>query len=156
MASVSYMFSTLLMGLLVVGVAVALVRLGNRRQRPAAAGGGDGRTDDGTDTLGRYGSAIGRMARNPGTWYVVFFLLVFGFVGGALALVTSPPEIGGAVFLALGLAFAAALCAFLAWGVYQSSRYRGLKSAQAAMVGAWVLGSLLIVAIVVKLVLSAP
>lgn len=157
MAGINYVLSTVVMGLLMVGVAVAIVRVANWRQRPAAASGREGPGGSGEgDVLGRYGAAIGAATRNPTTWYVAFFVLVFGFVGGTIALVTSPPAIGGVVFLVLGLAFGAVLCGFLVWGIYSSGRYRGLKSAQAAMAGAWALGSLLIVAITVKLILSSP
>lgn len=155
MAGVNYMLSTVVMGLLVVGVASAMVRIANRRQRPTTGGREERRSDEG-DVLSRYGSVLSETARTPTTWYVAFFVLIFGFVGGAIALVASPPEVGGVVFLVLGLAFAAVLCGFLVWGIYSSGRYRGLKSAQAAMAGAWTLGSLLIVAIAVKLVLSSP
>jgi len=157
MANTNYVLSTVVMGLLMVGVAVAIVRIANWRQRPAVASAREGpRGSEEGDVLGRYGAAIGAATRTPATWYVAFFVLVFGFVGGALALVTSPPEIGGVVFLVLGLAFGAVLCGFLVWGIYSSGRYRGLASAQAAMAGAWALGSLLIVAITVKLLVSSP
>ena len=154
MVGVNYVLSTAVMGLVLAAVAVTLARGVNWRgytpttSRPAEGGA--------SDPLARAASVLGGAARNPTTWYVAFFVLVFGFVGGAITLVTSPPEIGGVVFLALGLAFGAVLCGFLVWGIYRSGRYRGLGSAQAAMAGAWALGTLLIVAIAVTLILSSP
>jgi cbb3-type cytochrome oxidase subunit 3 len=158
MAGISYLLSTVVMGLFLIGV-VAYARSGNRRQQPSTESRRPELTessDDETDVLARYFTAATGVARNPNTWYIAFFLLVFGFAGGAIFLVTSSPEIGGLVFLGLALAFAVVLCAFLVWGIYRSGRTRGLKSAQAAMAGAWALGSLLVIAIVVKLVVSAP
>jgi hypothetical protein len=156
MAGFGNLLSTVAMGLLLIGV-VAFVRArgwrpttGSWRPEPAESGG------SGTDALSHYSEAAIETARSPKVWYVTFVLLVLGFPGGAVLLVASPPEIGGAVFLGLSLAFGAVLCAFLVWGIYRSGRHRGLKSAQAAMAGAWALGSLLVVAIVVKLIVSAP
>jgi hypothetical protein len=159
MASISYVLSTVVMGLFTVGIAVAVVRISTQRQSPvtanqrkrnASAGG------ESTDALSRYASVVGEAARTPGTWYVGFVVLVFGFAAGALAMVTGPPAIGAAVGLGLIVASAAVFCVFLFWGIYHSGRSQGLQSAQAAMAGAWALGSLLIVAIVVKLVTAAP
>lgn len=154
MAGIDYVLSMAVMGFVLMAVAVTLARGADWRQYTPARGRSAG--DEHGDALSRYASVLGGVARNPGTWYVAFFVLVFGFVGGALAMVTGPPELGSAVGLVLVLAAAVVLCGFLFWGIYTSGRYRGLASAQAAMAGAWVLGALLIVAIAVKLVVSGP
>lgn len=157
MANIGYILSTVAMGLLTLGIAVTVVRVSTRRQRPETAGERSRRANrEERDVLERYGAVLGAATRNPTTWYVGFFVLVFGFVGGAIALVTSSPEVGSLVFLGLGLAFAAVLCAFLVWGIYSSGRSHGLRSAQAAMAGAWAIGSLLVVAISVKLITASP
>lgn len=154
MTGIDYLLSMAVMGFVLLAVAGTAVRGVDWRQYKPETRPGTG--DERGDALSRYGSVLGAVARNPGTWYVAFVVLVFGFVAGALAMVTSPPELGGAVGVALILASAVVLCSFLFWGIYASGRYRGLASAQAAMAGAWALGALLIVAIVVKLVVSGP
>lgn len=154
MAPIGYIASTVLMGVLLTIVAVAIARVGNRGFSTAGTSSASGA--GGPDTLSRSAAAIGRAVRTPATWYVVFVVLTLGGVGGAIALVTAPPETVGVIGLGMGLVFAAALCAFLVWGIYQSGRYRGLGSAQAAAVGAWALGALMIAVITVKLVLAGP
>lgn len=154
MTNIGYIASAAVMGLLLTVVAVALARVGDRGFSTAATNGAPGAGT--TDVLSRYVAAGGRAARTPATWYVSFVVLALVSVGGAIALVTSSPEIGGLIGLGMAVGSAAILCVFLFWGIYQSGRYRGLKSAQAAAAGAWALGLLLTAVIVVKLVLAGP
>lgn len=147
MPAPTYIASTVLTGLLLVVLVVALART---RQWRSATTTIEGASHASTAT------ALAETARTPLGWTVAFFLLVIGFGGGTLVFVTGsvPTAVSRSAGVVLALVFAAALGGYLFWGVYHSARYRGLKSAQATGAGLWVLGLLFIVAIVVKLLMA--
>ena len=140
MATSTYLVSSALTGLLLIGIVAYLV-WGRDWRGYAVPTGGSAETVDG-------------LARSPAVWSLAFLALAFAlglgavlFVGGASAVGVSPATVGVAIALLSALIFVL----FLFFGVYRSARYRGLKSAQAAGVGTWLVGLLLIAAITVKL-----
>ena len=149
MAPLTYVASTVLTGLVVVALVVAVAR--SREWRAAAATPGDVRTG-GTSPV----TTLAAAAQSPLGWTVAFLVLVLGIGGGALAFVTGaiPSAVSQVAGVALVLVAAAVLGGYLFWGVYHSARYRGIESAQATGTGLWVLGMLLIVAIVVRLIMA--
>lgn len=143
MAGLTYLVSTLVMGVVLVGVwfVVARLRHWERYSLPA------------TDAQA---SRATRAAKTPGTWTVGFLLAAFLAGGGAILLVS---DLGASIALAspvvlLSAVFALLLVGYLLWGVYHAVRVRGLGSAQAALAGVWTLGLLFVGAIAVTLVLG--
>lgn len=143
MAELGYLASTLVMGLLALGVVVLVVR-GRRWQHytPQAAyamdaGGGAPQ------------SGLARVAGATSTWTVAYVVLVLGFLAGAIVtlsgVVTGPALIVGLL---------AAIVVYLVGGVYLAMRGNGRPSAQAAAGSVVVLGMLFVVGISVKLILG--
>lgn len=147
MAELTYIASALLTGLFLVGLVAALTR--NRRWRSYAG-------DAGMSDVDTY-ATLRRMAGTPLAWTVAFLVLASVVGSGALAFVTGglPSGVSQGAGVAMAAVALSALCVYLFWGVYHSARYRGLKDAQAAAVGMWVFGTLLIVAIVLRLLTAA-
>lgn len=143
MADPAYLASTLVMGLLAVGI-VALVVRGRRWRQytPQAAYGMDAGG-------GRPASALSKISGATSTWTVAYLLLVLGFLAGAVVTLSGALP-GPAVIVGL----AAALLVYLVGGVYVAMRGNGRPSAQAAAGSAVVLGLLFVLAISVKLVLG--
>ncbi|WP_049902189.1 hypothetical protein [Halococcus agarilyticus] len=149
MAPLTYIASTLVTGLIVVGLVAALAR--SREWRSAAATPGAVRTG-GTSAV----TTLTETARSPLGWTVAFLALVLVIGGGTIAFMTGaiPTAVGQALGVALVLVAATVMGGYLFWGVYHSARYRGIGSAQATGTGLWVLGMVLIVAIVVRLAMA--
>lgn len=140
MANTTYLASTVLMGLLGVGVVLFVLRSRSWRHyvpRVAAeVAAGD-----------RPPSALADLAGRTGTWTAAYVLLVLGFMFGAMAsasgAITGPLVIGAVVALVAG---------FLVVGVYVAMRDNGRPSAQAAAGSAVATGLLAVLAITVVLV----
>lgn len=144
MAETAYLASALATGALLLAVWAFVVRMEEWRSydpAPAADASDRSRSAGADDSVA--------------AWAAGFFLLVL-VVGGGSVLLVSDAEFAAAVgdWVALAAAFAALLVGFLLWGTYSSARFRGLESAQAALLSAWVFGSLFVAAIVTKLVLA--
>lgn len=138
MAAITYLASTLLMGLILLALVAVVAWSRNwRRTSPAVSQ---------ADTLGR-------LLSSPTTWTVVFAVVALGAAAGAVAIV------GGAgievpdetVVLALVGAFLLLLAAYLFGGVYASARSKGMGRAPAVGLGSAVLGLLLVGLIVLQL-----
>lgn len=144
MVEVSYLASTLLMGLLLIAVATALTR----RRGPVPGN---------ADWEGSSGTSLGGMARNPGAWTLGFVLLTAGIAVGVLLYVGAGPlpdksrEIAGLAFAGLLLLV---ISAFLFLGTYLTATSKGRSSAWGVAEGMIALGLLFIVAIVVNLIIS--
>lgn len=141
MAELSYLVSTVLMGLFLVAV-VAFVRFSENREHTRQREPADGP------------SLASRLQNSPGVWIVTFLLLAFVAGGGAVLFVSGglPAGTAQAAGIALGAVVATSLVAYFGWGGYYIARGRGLGNAQAAAVGAWLLGMLFVAAIAVRLV----
>lgn len=149
MAEVSYLASTLLMGLFLIVVATALTR----NERSPVPGGADGNAD----REGSVGAGLGEMARNPRAWVLGFVLLTAGITVGVLLYVGGGPlpdegrEIAG---LAVAGLLLLVTCAFIFLGTYLTATSTGRSSAWGVAEGTIALGLLFIVAIVINLVIS--
>jgi hypothetical protein len=145
MAETAYLASALATGALLLGVWALVVRMEDwRHYEPSTSGGGGrvrARSDDDGDSVA--------------AWAAGFFLLAL-VVGGGAVLFVSDAAFAAAVgnWVAIAAAFGALLVGFLLWGTYSSARFRGLQSAQAALLSAWLFGSLFVASIVAKLVLG--
>lgn len=142
MAEIPDAASTVLMGLLLVAVAVALAY--GREWRTYSPIGGD---DDAFTT-------ISKTVASPTTWIISFLLLVLGFGGTTLLYVTSTGGTQQLALVALGALIGVALAFFLFMGIYRSVRGRGRSTAEAVGAGAWALGVVLVVAIAAKLIMA--
>jgi len=160
MVTASYLASALVTGLLLLVVLVGMARWPDWRGTAAGAGGGTG-------TAGA-GSGV---ARGPAIAAVAAVLLVSlavallapGLAGGGAVDGGGATDgggtggegvPGGAAIVAVGAGLGLLTVTYLVWGVYHSTRYRGLTSAQAAGVGAWVFGMLVILGVLAVLLLG--
>jgi hypothetical protein len=143
MANAAYLASTLLMGLLGVGVVVLVLRGRHwENYRPQAAYGMDAGG-------GAPPSALSKVAGATGTWTVGFFLLALGFLGAVV--VTVSGGIGGtAVIAGLGAAVVLQIVA----GVYVALRGNGRPSSIAVAGSVVTLGLLFIAIIALDLILG--
>ncbi|QLH81497.1 hypothetical protein [Halosimplex pelagicum] len=140
MVNTTYLASTVLMGLLGVGVVLFVLRSRQWRHyvpRVAAeVAAGE-----------RPASGLSEFAGRTSTWTAGYVVLVLGFMFGAMAYaggaITGPAVIGAVVAL---------VAAFLVAGVYFAMRDNGRPSAQAAAGSAVATGLLAVVAITVVLV----
>jgi hypothetical protein len=137
MAAVTLLVSTLVMGLLLAVILVAVTRRGTKRSYSVAlSGGGGGRSNVESTAPG--------VSEN---WMLALVgVIVLAALGAAVVFAD-----GGLVF---GGLVAALLLAYLSWGIYQSARYRGLPSAHSVGLTVWVVGIVLSAAIGVKLLLA--
>ncbi|MWG35923.1 hypothetical protein [Halomarina oriensis] len=136
-----------LMGVLLVGVVAAVLVFRDWRHDEVL-------TDDRPGSLGSslYRS-VGRGMRSQVVWVLGFLGLTF-VVGGAIVLfLEGGPMSATAGMTVVGVA-AVVLVAFVGLGTYRTVRFRGRTSAGAAAVAAWTLGSLLLVAITLNLLLA--
>ncbi|WP_137286183.1 hypothetical protein [Halorussus salinisoli] len=142
MARTAYLVSALVTGVVLLGVWAFVARMEDWRRYDSSASGGRRDPTDGTG-----------VTDSVGAWVAGFLLLVFVAAGGAVLLV-SDAAVASAVgsWVALAGMFGVLIVGFLLWGTYSSARFRGLQSAQAALLSAWLLGSLSVAAIAVKLV----
>ena len=88
------------------------------------------------------------------TMDVVWVLWAVTAVAVGAIVYTVLPPIAESGLLVFGGFFALLLGGYLIWGVYHTIRTHGRKTAEAAMVGAWVLGGLAVLGISVLLVLG--
>lgn len=151
MAETAYLASAVVTGAALLAVWTFVVRMEDWRHYDAAPvesarGSRRGRRSDGPRSDAPSDSVA--------AWAAGFFLLVLVVGGGAVLLVSDVTLVAGVGWLGLAVAFATVLLGFLLWGTYSSARFRGLRSAQAALLSAWVFGSLFVTIIVAKLVLA--
>lgn len=141
MASPVYLASAVLFGVALVALGVALARSRDWQVYAPTTEERDG-----------FDVAEATMASET-TWLWAFFLLALG-VGAAAVLYVAVPAgvVRRTAWLAMGLVTAVLFGGFAFWGTYESVRHRGVESAAAALAGLWLVGSLFVVAVVVKLV----
>lgn len=131
MVDATYLASGLLFGVLAVVTAVAVVRgFGWRRYRPRF--GVTGRSDA-PDAVGTPTAAV-----------VVLVALTVGVVGGGLLFVRTG---GTPSTTTIVVAPFVAVAGYLVVGVYTTARSRGYHRGQAAMLSAWSVGGLLLLAV---------
>jgi cbb3-type cytochrome oxidase subunit 3 len=144
MADTAYLASTVVMGLLGVGVVVLALRVRQWRQYVPAVASGDLAAGDGRPTSG-----LARLAGTTGTWTVLYVVTVLAFLGGVMVY-SSGAASGTVVIGGLGVLIALYMVA----GVYFALREHGRPYSQATAGSAVTLGALAIAAIVLKLVLG--
>ena len=143
MANAAYLASTLVAGLLVIGVVVLVLRSrGWNQYTPLAAYGMD-------SGAGRPRGGLSRMASSTNTWTIAYLVTVLAFLVGAI--VTLSGAVSGQTII---VALVAAILVYLVAGVYVAMRGNGRPSAQAAAGSAITLGMLFVLAISVKLILG--
>lgn len=138
MAAITYLASTLLMGLVLLAIVVVVARSRNWR-----------RTSPGVEP----GDAFSRLLASPTTWVIVFAVAALGAAAGAVAVVGGAGvEVPGeTVVLALAGTFFLLLAVYLFAGVYASARSKGMGRAPAVGLGSAVIGLLLLGLIVLQL-----
>lgn len=148
--SAIYLLSTLLMGLLLVAVVVAIGRTGQRATPSGTAGDRSGFAEWSGRTSGET-SRIAEVASDPLAWTVSFVLLAFVFLGGSVLVVTgiAIPAAVETGLLAIG---GAVLLGYVFFGAYFAVLDRSGQTAAAVGVGAALVGTLMLVGIVVALV----
>lgn len=141
MAETAYLMSALVTGALLFTVWTLVSRMENWRSYELP-----------NTELDARGS---NLADSAEAWTAGFFLLVL-VVGGGAVLAVSNPSLVSAVesWVAIVALFGVLLFAYLLWGTYSSARHRGLHSAQAALLSAWLFGSLFLVVITIKLLVE--
>ena len=146
MAPPGYFASAVVFGLLLVGAVVALARSFDWRVAgPTRSARGRRDRRDGFD-------AVADAARSPVAWLVGFFALALGGTAAVVAVVGGAPgPVRRGAWLGLGLVTAAVFAGYAFWGTYRSARSRGIESATAVLAGLWLLGSLFVLAVVVRL-----
>ncbi len=152
MASSGYVASALVMGFALVALTVALVRSRDWRRyatpQEAGANWSDGEAEF---------ELLRNVATNPTVWVVSFLVGTLGIGAGAVLFVSGtavPASMRRGAWLAIVGLSVALIGGYIFWGTYQSSRYRGLDSAQATLAALWVWGTLFVIAVVLKLVLA--
>ena len=149
---------TLLMGLILVGLLVAIPRLGARANRRYAGGTVPARRgDEQGDLFTRIETVGSGIVNRPTTWYLAFFVLSIGLAGGAIFYV-SAPEISATLLEGIGMAVAGLLgvllTVFLFLGTFFAVRGRGRGNAEATLLGFSVLGTVLMIVILILLVIG--
>jgi len=134
MVEQSFVASALIMGVALIAAVIGLARMRDwRGYRPGRV-----EAEEGTDR----------------TMDVVWVLWAVTAVAVGAIVYTVLPPIAESGLLVFGGFFALLLGGYLIWGVYHTIRTHGRKTAEAAMVGAWVLGGLAVLGISVLLVLG--
>ncbi|WP_132058741.1 hypothetical protein [Halorussus amylolyticus] len=151
MAESAYLASALVTGLLLLAVWTVVARGPNWRHNDASTG-------EVGDLAGRDRTV--RLTQSPAMWTAAFLVAAFVAGGGAVLIVsdgalagTLAAGIAGNATILVGV-FVALLLGYLLWGTYHSARFRGLHSAYAALLSAWVFGTLFVVVVAVNLVLG--
>ena len=140
MAESTYIASALVTGCLLLGVLLLASRLEDWREYDLA--------------LPETRSRTAELADSPAAWTAVFLLAALVAGGGAVLLVSDIPFMAalGGSWVPIVAVFGVLLGAYLLWGTYSSARFRGLHSAQAALLSAWLLGVLFVAAVAGKLI----
>jgi len=147
MAESIYLASTLIMGLLIVGVVALALRARRWEHYTPQVAYGDLNAGG-----GRPRSAIGRVVATPSVWTATYILLAVVFLGGVIVAAGGGVSMAGpAVMGALG----AVLAGYVIGGVYVALRQHGRPTAQAVGGAAVALGGLFLIGLTLQLVLVA-
>ena len=149
-----YLLSTLLMGLLVIAVAIAIARSGQRATPSGNAGGRSGFAEwSGRSDVDS--SRLLEVANNPTTWTVSFVLLAVVFLAGAILMIEGLPEgmgidTGVLELVVLGIG-GAILVGYVFLGAYFAARDRIGQTAAAVGIASAAIGLLLLIGVTVML-----
>lgn len=137
------------MGLLVVGVFLAVGRYGARRARPGRVIAAE--PAEGIEALV---ARLRSLSRNPTVWTVAFIVLAVGLGVGAIAAVGDvglPDWVSGALFSLVAGVVGLMLVAYIFYGAYAAARSRGLGNAHGVAAGLGALGLAFLLVIVLQL-----
>lgn len=140
MASSIYLASMVLMALFLLAIVGAVVGRDWKAYTP---------------TLQPEGSVLSTVANDESLWVLVFVVAALAVGGGATLAVSGDAYSASLVTAGLAVvavALALAFLFYLFYGTYAAAKARGFQRAAAVMAGSWVLGLLVVTAIVVKLV----
>lgn len=161
MAIGTYLPSTLLMGLFLIAILIALVRIRSGRastESDTRSTASELPSTTTSDVPARSQSTDAVSSETPTSWVLGFVLLVLAAVAGAILFINdySLPGIGAQlVVVLLVLVVGGLLCGYLFSGVYISLRSHGRKSAEATGVALWLLGLVGIGVIAAKLLFGS-
>ncbi|WP_277553097.1 hypothetical protein [Halobaculum limi] len=144
MVSTTYLVSTVVTGLVLVGVGAYLARAFAWRELASGAAVTTTGRADGAAALSGEGRTSARLPLALGGVGVV---VVFASIG---ALVAGEAAVLGAV---VGF-FGGLLALYVTWGVYHICRARGMSYAQAVGAGVWLLSMVLLIGIVAQLLVN--
>lgn len=140
----TFLVSTVVTGVLLVGVALFVRGLRERHDKP--------------EVEGSWLDALKVAMRSPKAWTAAYVLLIliasaatYGYIAGTPAVSES---LASTSLLVLGGAFAAAILVFVAVGTYNAVRGHGRPSAQAAGMSLAAVGFVVLTAVAVKLVVA--
>lgn len=140
----TFLLSTVATGAVLVAVAVFIRRLRHwRHDKPESESSGF--------------DALASFFKDPRSWIASYALLMIVAAGGvyvALGGAGVPESLANAGPMILGGIFAAAILVFVGAGTYTAVRGHNRSSSQAAGMGAFAVGLLLLAAIAVKLILA--
>lgn len=144
MVNTGYLASTAVMGLLVVGVVVFMLRARRWEHYTPTVAYQDIDAGSGTPAAG-----VSRLAGEESTWTVAYVLLVVGFMLGAMVYAS-----GAITGMAMMGALGAIIALYLVAGVYFAMVEHGRTSAEAVAGSAVTTGFLFVLAITLLLVTS--
>jgi len=139
MASTIYLVSMAFMALFLLAIAGAIVGRDWKAYTP---------------TLRPEGSLLSNAAGNESLWVLLFVIAALAAGGGATLFVSGDNYSAGLVAaggVVVAVALALTFLFFLFYSSYAAAKSRGFQKAAAVMVGSWILGLLVLTAIVVKL-----
>lgn len=149
-----YLLSTVLMGLLLVVVSMAISRSGQRATPSGHAGG----RSDYAEWSGRDAGSSSRLvaiANEPMTWTVSFVVLALVILASAVLALEGLPEgagVNGGIFqLVLAGVGGAALLGYVFFGAYFAARDRFGQTAAGVAIAALVVGVLMLVGVAATL-----
>lgn len=138
------LLSTVLMTALLIGIFLALSKIGRRPASPP----------DESERLDRVAKRLHSIASSPAVWSLLFVAIAIG-IGVAVVAITGGFEAEGipadALTAVVGGVFSAAFAFFVFMGTYTATRYRGIGNAGAAGAGAGALGMLAILLVALQL-----
>lgn len=153
MVAVSPVVSTVVMGVLLVAIVLAIARRGSPRGAQIASN--RRFLPSGSAESPRGAGALVRATGSPTVWVAVFFLLVFGIGAGTLLAIGGfGVEVPASVAMAVAGLFVAVLGVYLAVGIYYAARGRGHPDSMAVAESVGTLALVIMAAIALRLVVA--
>lgn len=152
MVAITYLPSTLLMGLFLLAIIVGFVRITSSERTTTPQSAPVPTRKRRTDTQSTTDSTA-----VPTAWIVGFLSLILAVGGGTVLFVggISVPSVGtGSAGLLLAVLIGGLVCGYLISGLYISLRGHGRASAEAAAVAIWMLGMAALVLIAIRIFIA--
>lgn len=158
MVEITYLTSTFLMGLFLLAIFVAIVRLRGVGWASPASSGRAAELPERTENVPARSTATDTVSsETPMGWVIGFLLLVLVAGGGAVMFIggTQLPTVGTQMAgVGLAVIIGGLVCGYFVSGLYLSLRSHGRHSAEAVGVTLWLLGLLGVLVIAAKLVFA--